>query len=92
MATTGGILGMDVDSMDRMPAVFMNVAEQFETLVIQAYNQFNAVRWEGPDKGKYDTEWQNQQKAMKSFVDTTINNLISALSRNISEQRTASGS
>lgn len=82
--------GMDVDAGRALAGNFSNSAGQIRDLVGQLNNQLHSLRWDGPDKNQFCSNWDGHVSSLLHQVAQALDDAHGTLLRNVQQQESAS--
>ena len=82
--------GMDIPAVRQLSSQMTQSAGQIRQLMSQLTNQLNGTQWVGPDRQRFEGEWNGTYVSQLSQVATALEEAASRANQNANEQESAS--
>jgi uncharacterized protein YukE len=82
--------GMDIQGVRTLASQMTSSASQIRQLMSQLTNQLNGTQWVGPDRTRFEGEWNGTYVQQLNQVATALEDAAQRANTNATEQETAS--
>ena len=82
--------GMDIPAVRQLSSQMTQSAGQIRQLMSQLTNQLNSTQWVGPDRTRFEGEWNGTYVQQLNQVATALEDAATRATQNANEQEQAS--
>ncbi len=82
--------GMDIDEVRQLSTQLQQASSDIHTIVSQLTSKLTGTTWLGPDRQKFEGDWQSHHVTALNNVSTALQDASTLASQNAQQQETAS--
>ena len=82
--------GMDIDEVRQLSTQLQQASSDIHNIVAQLTSKLGGTTWVGPDRQKFESDWQSHHVTALNNVSTALNDASTLATQNAQQQQDAS--
>jgi uncharacterized protein YukE len=84
------MFGMDIDEVRQLSQQLQQASSDIHNIVSQLTSKLSGTTWVGPDRQKFESDWQSHHVTALNNVSTALHDASSLATQNAQQQQDAS--
>ena len=82
--------GMDIDEVRQLSTQLQQASSDIHNIVVQLTSKLGGTTWVGPDRQKFESDWQSHHVTALNNVSTALHDAGTLATQNAQQQQDAS--